>query len=96
MDRRGEMVFLMVGGLFSGCRLSTGIKALREGLQVCYFNTRRVQVNWFLMQFIKKKTNPTNPFTYTVFLLVAASGDKAVTCGGSCTLSGIMWSKYSH
>lgn len=61
MDRRGEMVFLMVGGLFSGCRLSTGIKALREGLQVCYFNTRRVQVNWFLMQFIKKKKKQTRP-----------------------------------
>lgn len=67
MDRRGEMVFLMVGGLFSGCRLSTGIKALREDLQVCYFNMRRVQVNWFLMQFIKKKKPNQSLYIHSVF-----------------------------
>lgn len=70
----------------------TGSKAHKGELANYYFNTRRVQVNWFLVQFIKKKRSSRccDPFTYIVLLLVAASDDNAVTCGGSWSLSGIM------
>lgn len=64
----------------------------REDLQVYYFNTTRVHVNRFLMQFIKKSSKHYDPFTYIMLLLTLhyASDDNAVTCGGSWSLSGIM------
>lgn len=53
--------FWRVSGLFDGCRFSTGCEAHREDLQVYYFNASRVQVNWFLVQFIKKAVNVVTP-----------------------------------
>lgn len=63
----------------------TGSEAHKGGHASYNFNTRRVQVNWFLVQFIKEKKGSKccDPFTYTVLLLVATSDENAVTCGGS-------------
>jgi len=44
--------FLRVSECFDGCGFSTGSKACWRG---SYFRTRRVQVNFFLMQLIGKQ-----------------------------------------
>lgn len=59
--QKRETGFGGLSGLFDGCRFSTGCEAHREDLQVYYFNASRVQVNWFLVQFIKKAVNVVTP-----------------------------------
>lgn len=58
------------GMLLDECGFSLGAKLTREDLQVYYFNIRKVRVNWFLMQFLKKRAvNVMTPLPTLCFYL---------------------------